>query len=70
MPPLMSSPFNTDTELRKWQADRLSDVLAELLSDDNPHSARKAIAEAIENWADYHKKELDKWTSLRNLLSL
>ena len=48
----------------------LSDILAELMTDDDPHMARKAIAENIASWTDYHKKELDKWNALRNLLSL
>lgn len=40
------------------------------MTDDDPHLARKAIAETIASWTDYHKKELDKWHALRNLLSL
>lgn len=70
MPPFMSFLFTAETEWHKQQVEHLSDALAELLSDDDPHLARKAVAEAIEGWTDYHKKELDKWDSLRNLLSL
>lgn len=59
-----------ETEWHKQQVEHLSDAFSELLSDDDPHLARKAIAEAIESWVDYHKKELDKWNALRNLLGL
>lgn len=66
----MTSPFVPEGEWYKQQIEHLSDAFAELMTDDNPHLARKAIAEAISSWADYHKKELDKWNALRNLLSL
>jgi flagellar motor component MotA len=70
MPPFMSFLFNTETEWHKQQVEHLSDALAELLSGDDPHLARKALSKAIESWTDYHKKELEKWQTLRNLLSL
>lgn len=54
----------------KQQTEHLSDTFAELMTDDDPHLARKAIAETIASWTDYHKKELGKWNALRNLLSL
>jgi len=66
----MDRPFGIESEWYKQQTELLSDVLAELVTDDDPHLARKAIAETIASWTDYHKKELDKWSALRNLLSL
>lgn len=66
----MDRPFGIESEWYKQQTELLSDVLAELITDDDPHMARKAIAETIASWIDYHKKELDKWNALRNLLSL
>ena len=66
----MGSPFVLDGQWYKYQTEQLSDIFAELMTDDDPHLARKAIAETIESWTDYHKKELDKWNALRNLLSL
>lgn len=54
----------------KQQIEGLSDIFAELMTDDDPHLARKAIAETIASWTDYHNKELDKWNALRNLLNL
>lgn len=71
MPPLsMAFPFGLENEWYKQQTEHLSDILAELMTDDDPQVARKAIAETIASWSDYHKKELDKWNALRNLLSL
>lgn len=58
------------SQWHKQQVEHLSDALAELMVDDDPHLARKAITEAIASWTDYHKKELEKWNALRNLLSL
>lgn len=66
----MTSPFGIESEWYKQQTEHLCDIFAELMADDDPHIARKAIAEAIASWTDYHKKELDKWNALRNLLSL
>jgi hypothetical protein len=66
----MASPFVSGSQWYKYQTEQLSDIFAELMTDDDPHLARKAIAETIESWTDYHKKELDKWNALRNLLSL
>lgn len=66
----MTSPFDAESEWYKQQTEHLSDIFAELMTDDDPHIARKAIAETIASWTDYHKKELDKWNALRNLLSL
>lgn len=66
----MASPFGIEDQWYKQQLEQLSDIFAELMTDDDPQVARKAIAETIEGWTDYHKKELDKWNALRNLLSL
>lgn len=66
----MAFSFDLENEWYKQQTERLCDVLAELMTDDDPHAARKAIADTITSWTDYHKKELDKWDTLRNLLSL
>lgn len=66
----MAFPFGVESEWYKQQTEQLSDIFAELMTDDDPHLARKAIAETIESWTSYHKKELDKWSALRNLLSL
>jgi hypothetical protein len=66
----MASPFGIESEWYKQQTEHLSDIFAELMTDDDPHLARKAIVETIKSWTDYHKKELDKWNALRNLLSL
>lgn len=66
----MAFSFGVESEWYKQQTEQLSDTLAELMTDDDPHLARKAIAETIASWTDYHKKELDKWNALRNLLSL
>lgn len=66
----MTSAFDAESEWYKQQTEHLSDIFAELMTDDDPHIARKAIAETIASWTDYHKKELDKWNALRNLLSL
>lgn len=66
----MAHPFGIDSEWYKQQTEHLSDVFVELMTDDDPQVARKAIAEAIAGWIDYHRKELDKWNALRNLLSL
>lgn len=66
----MAFPFDMESELYKQQTEQLSDTFAELMADDDPHIVRKAIAETIASWTDYHKKELDKWNALRNLLSL
>lgn len=66
----MTPPLDIHSDWYKQQMEYLSDILAELMTDDDPHMARKAIAETIASWTDYHKKELDKWNALRNLLSL
>lgn len=66
----MAFSFGVESEWYKQQTEQLCDTLAELMTDDDPHLARKAIAETIASWTDYHKKELDKWNALRNLLSL
>lgn len=66
----MTHPFGVESEWYKQQTEHLSGIFAELMTDDDPHIARKAIAETIASWTDYHKKELDKWNALRNLLSL
>lgn len=52
----------------KQQVDALSDVFQELLCDDDPANAVRAIDEAIKSWEDYHEKELTKWQQLRRLL--
>lgn len=66
----MAFPFVAEGEWYKQQTESLSDIFAELMVDNDPHVARKAIAETITSWTDYHKKELDKWNTLRNLLNL
>jgi len=66
----VEAPFGLEGQWYKQQVEHLSDTLSELMTDDDPHMARKAIAEAIESWTDYHKKELEKWQTLRNLFSL
>ena len=54
----------------KQQVDTLSDVFQELLCDEDPANATRAIDEAIKSWEDYHEKELAKWKKLRQLLSV
>lgn len=51
------------------QLDGLSDILQELLIDGDPAQAKRALNEAIDNWKDYHQKELDKWTALRESIN-
>lgn len=67
------SDSTIDVSKSKWYEDQkqnLSDVLAELMTEDSPLIARNAVRETIDSWMDYHKKEMDKWNALRNLLSL
>jgi hypothetical protein len=66
----MNSPFGIESEWYKQQTEGLSDILAELLTDDDPAMACKAISETIALWEDYHEKELAKWKRLRTLLGL
>lgn len=54
----------------KQQTEGLSDILVELLTDDDPAIACKALSETIASWEDYHEKELAKWKRLRALLCL
>jgi hypothetical protein len=66
----MAFSFPSESEWYKQQTEHLSDVLAELLTDDDPAMAYKAISETIASWEDYHEKELAKWKRLRALLGL
>ena len=66
----MAFSFPSGSEWYKQQTEHLSDVLAELLTDDDPAMACKAISETIASWEDYHEKELAKWKRLRALLGL
>ena len=66
----MNSPFGIESEWYKQQMEGLSDILAELLTDDDPAIACKALSETIASWEDYHEKELAKWKRLRALLGL
>jgi hypothetical protein len=71
MPPLfMAFPFVAESDWYKQQTEHLSDILAELLTDDDPAMACKALSETIASWEDYHEKELTKWKRLRALLGL
>jgi hypothetical protein len=53
----------------QYQVDHISDSLQELLIDDDPLLAIKALSEAIASWEDYHEKELTKWKRLKALLN-
>ena len=66
----MTSPFVAESEWYKQQTESLSDILAELLTDDDPGMACKALGETIASWEDHHEKELAKWKRLRALLGL
>lgn len=66
----MAFPFVAESAWHKQQVEKLSDVLAELLTDDDPALACKALSETITEWEDYHEKELSKWKRLRALLCL
>jgi hypothetical protein len=66
----MAFPFITEGEWYKQQTEGLSDILAELSTDDDPAIACKALSETIASWEDYHEKELAKWKRLRALLGL
>lgn len=70
LPFFMAFPFVAESEWYKQQTEHLSDSLVELLTDDDPTMACKAISEAIASWEDYHEKELAKWKRLRALLGL
>ena len=52
------------------QVESLCDILQDLLSDDDPVQAKRALSEAIESWKSYHQKELSKWTALQQLLNV
>jgi hypothetical protein len=66
----MAFPFVAEGEWYKQQTEGLSDILVELLTDDDPAIACKALSETIASWEDYHEKELTKWKRLRTLLGL
>ena len=66
----MDSPFGIESQWYKQQTEHLSDILAELLTDDDPAMACKALSETIASWEDYHEKEHAKWKRLRTLLGL
>jgi hypothetical protein len=66
----MTFPFVAESDWYKQQTEHLSDILAELLTDDDPAMARKALSETIASWEDYHEKEHVKWKRLRVLLGL
>lgn len=66
----MDSPFGIESQWYKQQAEHLADILAELLTDDDPAMACKALSETIASWEDYHEKEHAKWKRLRVLLGL
>lgn len=66
----MAFPFVAEGEWYKQQLEQLSDIFAELLADDDPAMACKALSETIASWEDYHEKELAKWKRLRVLLGL
>lgn len=70
MPLPMAFPFVAESEWYKQQLEQLSDIFAELLTDDDPAMACKALSETIASWEDYHEKELAKWKRLRALLGL
>jgi len=70
MPLSMAFPFVAESEWYKQQTEDLSDILVELLTDDDPAMACKSLSEAIASWEDYHEKELAKWKRLRALLGL
>jgi hypothetical protein len=69
-PFLMAFSFIAEGQWYKQQTEHLSDILAELLTDDDPAMACKALSETIASWEDYHEKELAKWKRLRALLGL
>ena len=62
--------FIAESDWYKQQTEHLSDILAELLTDDDPAMACKALSETIATWEYYHEKELAKWKRLRALLGL
>lgn len=66
----MAVPFVAESDWYKQQIEHLSDILAELLTDDDPAMACKTLSETIALWEDYHEKELAKWKRLRALLCL
>jgi len=66
----MAFPFVAESEWYKQQLEQLSDIFVELLTDDDPAMACKALSETIASWEDYHEKELAKWKRLRALLGL
>lgn len=66
----MAFPFVAEGEWYNQQLEQLSDIFAELLTDDDPAMACKALSETIASWEDYHEKELAKWKRLRILLGL
>jgi hypothetical protein len=66
----MTFPFVAESDWYKQQTEHLSDILAELLTDDDPVMACKALSETIASWEDYHEKEHAKWKRLRVLLGL
>jgi len=66
----MAFPFVAESEWYKQQLEQLSDIFTELLTDDDPAMACKALSETIASWEDYHEKELAKWKRLRALLGL
>ncbi len=70
MPLPMAFPFIAEGEWYKQQTEILSDILSELLTDDDPAMACKALSESIASWEDYHEKELAKWKRLRMLLGM
>jgi len=70
MPLPMAFPFVAEGESYKQQLEPLSDIFAELLTDDDPAIACKALSETIASWEDYHEKEHAKWKRLRTLLGL
>jgi hypothetical protein len=64
----MTFPFVAESDWYKQQTEHLSDILAELLTDDDPAMACKALSETIASWED--EKEHAKWKRLRVLLGL
>ena len=66
----MTFPFVAESDWYKQQTEHLSDILSELLTEDDPAMACKALSETIASWEDYHEKEHAKWKRLRVLLGL
>ena len=59
----------------KWkqdQADHIADALQELLSgldsSEAVEDAFSAVNYAFDTWIEYHEKEKEKWTQLKQLL--